>query len=200
MLRGKVIVRRYIESSCNTFLLEQPVQFRETDLSGVWVIEPKRNRDSRGFFTRTFCGQQFSAHGLHNRFVQHSTSYTRAKASLRGMHFQRTPHSEIKVVRCVRGTVFDVIVDLRVNSSTFCSWREFELSAENGRQLYIPEGFAHGFQTLTDAVEVGYLISEFYTPSAAAGVRFDDPAFKISWPLPVTVISDKDETWPDFRV
>ncbi len=173
--------------------------FRETDLGGVWIIEPERTRDSRGFFARTFCEREFSAHGLHNHFVQHSTSYTPTKASLRGMHFQRAPHSEVKVVRCLRGTVFDVIVDLRADSSTFCSWRGFELSAENGRQLYIPEGFAHGFQTLTNAVEVGYLISEFYTPSAAAGVRFDDPAFSISWPLPVTVISEKDKTWPAFR-
>lgn len=174
------------------------MKFCETDLAGAWIIEPEPLRDSRGSFVRTFCELEFAARGLHARFVQHSISYSTAKGTLRGMHFQTAPHAEIKVVRCLKGAVLDVIIDLRANSPTLRSWRSFELTAENGRQLYIPQGFAHGFQTLTEAVEVSYLISEFYTPTAAAGVRFDDPAFGIRWPLPIAAISDKDKTWPDF--
>jgi dTDP-4-dehydrorhamnose 3,5-epimerase len=174
------------------------MRFEETDLPGVWLIDPVPARDERGFFARTFCTREYAERGLVAGFVQHSTSHSSRCGTLRGMHFQRAPHQEIKVVSCLKGAIWDVVVDLRPWSSTFCKWRGFELSADNRRQLYIPEGMAHGFQTLRDDSEVGYLISAFYAPEAASGVRYDDPRFAISWPLPVSSISDKDRAWPDF--
>ena len=175
------------------------MRIHKTKLDGAQLIELEPVSDNRGFFVRTFCEREFAAHGLHTSFVQHSTSHTVARGSIRGMHFQRAPASEVKVVSCLKGAIYDVVIDLRASSPTHGRWQGFELSAENRRRLYIPVGFAHGFQTLTDDVEVGYLISEFYAPEAAAGVRFDDPAFGITWPQPVTVISDKDRNWPDFQ-
>lgn len=154
--------------------------------------------DERGSFARTFCVREFSEAGLETSFVQHSSSCTRAKGTVRGMHFQRAPHEEVKLVRCVRGSVLDVIVDLRPQSPTYRKWAGFELSEQNRTQLYIPKGFAHGFQTLTDDVEILYLISAFHAPDAAAGYRYDDPAFDISWPLPITVMAAKDLAWPGF--
>jgi dTDP-4-dehydrorhamnose 3,5-epimerase len=174
------------------------MRFIETDLFGAWLIEPIPARDARGFFARTFCAREFAEHGLTTRFVQNSTSQSAARGTLRGMHFQRAPHAEAKVVSCLKGAVWDVMIDLRPESPTYRRWQGFELTASNYRQLYIPEGLAHGFQTLCDDAEVGYLISEFYEPKAAGGVRYDDPIFAIEWPLPVTVISEKDRTWPDF--
>lgn len=175
------------------------MQFHKLDLAGAYLITPERRGDDRGYFVRTFCEAEFAAHGLQTRFVQHSASVSARKGTLRGLHFQSDPHGEIKIVRCLRGAIADVIVDLRPQSATFCGWRSFELTAENGRQLYIPKGFAHGFQTLTSDAEVGYLISEPYTPAAASGVRYNDPAFGIEWPLPVAAISARDLDWPDFR-
>jgi dTDP-4-dehydrorhamnose 3,5-epimerase len=154
--------------------------------------------DERGFFARTFCVQEFEAQGLETRFVQHSTSLTVRQGSVRGMHFQRAPHEEVKLVRCAKGAVHDVLIDLRPGSPTYRRWESYELTAENRRQLYVPAGLAHGFQTLMPDTEVGYLISAFYAPAAAAGVRYDDPAFGIRWPLPVADISAKDRAWPDF--
>lgn len=174
------------------------MNFLPTDLEGARLIDLTPNRDARGFFARTFCEREFAEAGLHARFVQHSTSHTLRKGALRGMHFQRAPHAEIKLVSCLRGAIYDVIVDLRPTSPTFKRWQGFELSEENRRQLYIPEGFAHGFQTLADNCEVHYLISAFYAPEAAGGLRYDDPAFAIDWPLSVTDIADKDRAWPDF--
>jgi dTDP-4-dehydrorhamnose 3,5-epimerase len=174
------------------------MRFVETDLLGAWLIEAVPACDSRGFFARTFCTHEFSAHGLTTRFVQNSTSQSVTKGTLRGMHFQCAPHAEAKVVSCLKGAVWDVMLDLRPESPTYRCWRGFELTASNYRQLYIPEGCAHGFQTLCDDAEVGYLISQFYEPQAAGGVRYNDPAFAIEWPLPVTVISEKDRAWPDF--
>ena len=174
------------------------MRFIETDLRGAWLIETLPVRDSRGFFARTFCARQFADHGLTARFVQNSTSQSVTRGTLRGMHFQRPPHAEAKVVSCLKGAIWDVIIDLRADSPTYRRWQGFELTAANRHQLYLPEGFAHGFQTLCDDAEVGYLISQFYEPLAAGGVRFDDPAFSIEWPLPVSVISDKDRAWPDF--
>lgn len=174
------------------------MRFSRTALRDAWLIEPVHARDERGFFARTFCIQEFADHGLTTRFVQHSTSFSICTGTLRGMHFQRAPHGEVKVVTCLKGAIWDVIIDLRPQSSSYRQWQGFELTADNRRQLYIPESFAHGFQTLGADVEVGYLISAFYAPAAAAGVRHDDPAFAIDWPLPVSVISDKDRTWPDF--
>ena len=160
------------------------------------LIHPEPSSDHRGSFTRLFCEREFSARGLETRFPQLSQSATHIHGTVRGLHFQRSPHSEVKLVRCAKGAIFDVIVDLRPGSSTYRHWQGFELTAENGNQLYIPQGFAHGFQTLSDACEVAYMISAFYFPEAAAGVRFDDPALGIAWPLPVTDLSDKDRAWP----
>jgi dTDP-4-dehydrorhamnose 3,5-epimerase len=174
------------------------MRFDQTNLRDAWLIEPVPACDDRGFFARTFCAQEYANHGLTTRFVQHNTSYSAAMGTLRGMHFQRAPHSEVKVVSCIAGRIWDVIIDLRPWSPTYRCWQGFELTVQNRRQLYVPEGFAHGFQTLCDDTEVGYLISAFYAPEAAAGVRFDDPAFAIEWPRPVTVISERDRTWPQF--
>lgn len=172
--------------------------FHATDLADAWLIEPQPIVDERGFFERTFCMREFRRHGLETSFVQHSTSYSVRKGTLRGMHFQNAPHAEAKVVTCLKGAIWDVIIDLRPDSPSFGRWQGFELTAANQRQLYVPAGFAHGLQTLCDETEVGYLISQFHAPHAAAGVRYDDPAFAIDWPLPVTAISAKDRAWPDF--
>lgn len=174
------------------------MRFSKTELCGAWLIEPTPARDERGFFARTFCVKEFKEHGLTTRFVQHNASQSAKRGTLRGMHLQSAPHSEVKVVTCLKGAIWDVIIDLRPKSPTYCQWRGFELTAANRHQLYVPKGFAHGFQTLCDEVEVGYLISAFYAPAAASGVRHDDPAFAIDWPLPVSAISEKDRTWPLF--
>jgi dTDP-4-dehydrorhamnose 3,5-epimerase len=172
--------------------------FHKTDLMDAWLIETEPHSDDRGWFARTFCEREFAALALETRFVQHSTSHNAAAGTLRGMHYQRAPHGEVKLVRCLKGAIHDVIIDLRPSSPTYRQWQGFDLSAEDGRQLYIPVGFAHGFQTLVDESRIGYLISEFYSPEAAAGVRWNDTAFRIEWPAPVTVMSDRDKSWPDF--
>jgi dTDP-4-dehydrorhamnose 3,5-epimerase len=174
------------------------MRFIPTRLEGVFLIEPEPAHDARGFFARTFCIQEFEAQKLETRFVQHSLSFNARRGTLRGMHFQREPHGEVKVVTCVKGGIRDVLIDLRPSSPTYRAWEGFDLTADNRRSLYIPKGFAHGFQTLEDETEVTYLISEFHAPAAAAGLRYDDPAFGIEWPLPVTVISPRDVSWPDF--
>lgn len=175
------------------------MRFEETTLGGAWLIDLLPVRDHRGFFARTFCVQAYADQGLTTGFVQHSTSQSVTRGTVRGLHFQRAPHSEVKVVRCLKGAIWDVIIDLRSDSATYRRWQGFELSAENQRQLYVPAGFAHGFQTLCDDTHVSYLISAFYAPLSASGIRYDDPAFAIDWPLPLTEISEKDRTWPDFR-
>jgi dTDP-4-dehydrorhamnose 3,5-epimerase len=174
------------------------MQFHETGLQDAWLIEPEPAHDERGFFARTFCLREFAERSLTARFVQHSLSQTKARGAVRGMHFQRPPHAEVKLVSCAKGAMFDVIIDLRPDSPSYRQWRGFELTPDNRRRLYVPEGFAHGFQTLTDDAETAYLISAFYAPEAASGVRHDDPAFAIDWPLSVTVVSEKDRSWPDF--
>ncbi len=174
------------------------MHFLPTKFDGAVLLEIDPHRDERGFFARTFCEREFAQHGMETRFVQHSISQTSLKASVRGMHFQKGAASEVKLVSCRRGAIVDVIIDLRQNSPTFGQWQGFELTADARNSLYIPKGFAHGFQSLMDDVEVNYLISDFYAPDAAAGYRYDDPAFAITWPLPVSVISEKDRTWPDF--
>jgi dTDP-4-dehydrorhamnose 3,5-epimerase len=176
------------------------MRFETTSLDGVRLVHLEPARDSRGFFARSFCADEFRAHDLEAEFPQHSLSCSSRKGTVRGMHFQRAPHAEVKLVRCIRGSIWDIIIDLRPDSATFRQWRGFELSDENGTQLYIPKGFAHGFQTLSDDAQVNYLISECYAPAAASGVRHDDPAFGITWPLPVSMISEKDLLWPDFAI
>lgn len=174
------------------------MKFQSIALHGAFLIEPAAMHDSRGFFARTFCAEEFATHGLKIDFPQHSISFSAHKGTLRGMHYQRVPYGEAKLVRCARGSIWDVIIDIRRDSSTFGQWLGFELSSANGRQVYVPEGFAHGFQTLGDDVEVSYLISTPYVPEAAAGFRHDDPAIGINWPLSVTHISEKDLRWSDF--
>jgi dTDP-4-dehydrorhamnose 3,5-epimerase len=171
------------------------MQFHPTDLTDARLIELAPFVDERGSFARVFCAGEFRDAGLPTDFVQHSISRNRLRGTLRGMHFQAAPHEEAKIVRCARGAIFDVIIDLRPGSPTYRRWQGFELTETNNRQLYIPKGFAHGFQTLTDDAEIHYLISAFYEPSAGSGVRFDDPAFGIAWPLPVSTMSEKDRGW-----
>jgi len=173
--------------------------FRSTGLAGVRLIDLEPARDERGLFARTFCTRELAAQGLETGFVQHSISFTERAGSVRGMHFQKGPHEEVKLLRCIRGAIHDVLIDIRPDSPTYGRWEAYELTAENRRQLYVPAGLAHGFQTLLPDTEVGYLISAFYAPAAAAGIRHDDPAFAIAWPLPVADISPKDRTWPDWR-
>jgi len=174
------------------------MKFVETELSGAFIIRPEPVADSRGFFARVFCRREFEAHGLNPNLVQCNISFNREKGTLRGMHYQVAPHSETKLVRCTNGAIFDVIVDLRSDSLTRRKWLGVELSTENRTMLYVPEGFAHGYLTLTDNTEVFYQVSEFYTPSCERGVRWNDPAFGIRWPVPPRVISDKDGLHPDF--
>jgi dTDP-4-dehydrorhamnose 3,5-epimerase len=173
--------------------------FRSTGLAGVRLIDLEPARDERGLFARTFCTRELAAQGLETGFVQHSISVTERAGSVRGMHFQKSPHEEVKLLRCIRGAIHDVLIDIRPDSPTYCRWEAYELTAENRRQLYVPAGLAHGFQTLLSDTEVAYLISAFYAPAAAAGIRHDDPAFAIAWPLPVADISPKDRAWPDWR-
>jgi dTDP-4-dehydrorhamnose 3,5-epimerase len=172
--------------------------FKETNLKGAFIIEPEIMADERGFFARTWCAREFEAHGLTPKLVQCNISFNKQKGTLRGMHYQVVPHEEAKVVRCTMGTIYDVIIDLRPNSSTYKRWASVDMSAENRRMLYVPEGFAHGFLTLEDDTEVFYQMSEFYAPECARGVRWNDPAFNITWPLGVTVISEKDGQYPNF--
>lgn len=173
--------------------------FTETKLKGAFIIDLEPHRDRRGFFARTFCAQEFEAHGLKSTIAQCNLSYNHQKGTLRGMHYQIPPVSETKVVSCVRGAIYDVIIDLRPDSPTYTQHIAVELTAENRRALYIPELFAHGFQTLTDDAEVLYQMGEFYTPGYDRGIRYDDPMFSIEWQLPVSVISDRDLAWSAFE-
>lgn len=173
--------------------------FTETPLPGAFLIDLEPIEDERGSFSRIFCEREFAAAGLVERFPQWSVSRNRRKGTLRGMHFQDSPNAEIKLVRCTAGAICDVIVDLRRASPTYCRWFAADLSAANGRALYIPEGLAHGFQTLTDEAEVSYHISAFHVPGVGRGVRWDDPAFAIDWPqASERVISERDRSYPDF--
>jgi len=172
--------------------------FAATQLDDAWLIEVEPREDQRGFFARTWCRQELAAQGLDTEVAQESLSYNRHRGTVRGLHFQRSPHEETKIVRCTRGAIFDVIVDLRPRSPTYLKWQGFELTAENRRAIYIPKGFGHGFQSLTDDAEIAYQISAFYAPEAAAGFRYDDAAFGVAWPLPVTIISEHDLGWPAF--
>ena len=172
--------------------------FQPTNLKDAWLVLLEPAHDNRGFFARTFCVDEFAAHGLETSYPQHSISMSSRRGTVRGMHYQREPHSEVKLVRCLKGAIWDVIIDIRKDSSTYRRWQAFELSGSNNRQIYIPKGFAHGFQTLSDEVEVSYLISEPYVPESASGIRHDDPTFHIAWPLPVIAISERDLRWPNF--
>lgn len=171
------------------------MRFTETSLKGAFIIEPDRIEDERGFFARTFCRQEFEKHGLNPNMVQCSVSFNTKKGTLRGMHYQAKPHEEVRLVRCTRGALYDVILDLRGDSPTFKQWIAVELTAENRKMAYVPEGFAHGFQTLEDNTEVFYQMSEFYHSECARGARWDDPVFGIVWPIDKKTVSRKDASW-----
>lgn len=175
------------------------MEFTETRLKHAYLVRLKRIEDQRGFFARGFCRDEFQAHGLNPNMSQLNVAFSHAKGTVRGMHYQEAPHEEAKFIRCTRGAIFDVIVDLRPGSPTRGQWVGVELTADNGLMLYAPEGFAHGYQTLADDTEMYYLTSAPYAPGAARGVRFDDPALRIDWPMPATVVSEPDRGWPDFR-
>jgi dTDP-4-dehydrorhamnose 3,5-epimerase len=175
------------------------VIFTETPLPGAFVVDPEPLEDARGLFARTWCWREFEARGLETRIAQCSTSFNKRKGTLRGMHYQEPPAAETKVVRCTRGSFHDVIIDLRPDSRTFTRHFAGVLTADNRKMLYVPAGFAHGFQTLEDGTEVFYQISEFYSPDHGRGVRWDDPAFGIRWPEDERTIVERDRSYPDFR-
>ena len=172
--------------------------FRKTPIAGAWFVEPEPHVDDRGSFARTWCATEFARHGLSPRFVQASVSYNRRRGTLRGLHYQVAPHAEAKLVRCTRGAIYDVAVDLRPDSPTFRRHAAVVLDADNRLALYVPEGCAHGFQTLADDTEVLYQMSAFYAAEASRGVRWDDPAFAIPWPAADRIIADRDRHYPDF--
>jgi dTDP-4-dehydrorhamnose 3,5-epimerase len=173
--------------------------FTETPLKGAYVIDLEKREDERGFFARYYCEQEYAKHGLSTSFVQINNSLAVEKGTLRGMHYQLSPAAETKVVRCLTGALWDCIIDLREDSSTFRQHFAVELTSENRSMLYVPKGFAHGFITLTDNTEALYLVDEFYAPEFERGIRYDDPSFGIEWPLQPTVISEKDGQHPDFN-
>jgi dTDP-4-dehydrorhamnose 3,5-epimerase len=174
--------------------------FTELALKGAFLVEVKKIEDDRGFFGRAWCANEFREHGLNPSFVKLNTSFSYRKGTIRGLHYQADPYQEVKFIRCTRGRIWDVIIDLRPGSPTFMKWLGNELSADNYRMVYVPENFAHGFVTLEDNSEVYYPVSQFYTPGAERGLRWNDPAFDIQWPVEITVVSDKDRSHPDFSV
>jgi len=175
------------------------MKFTSTKLKGAYIIDVEKREDERGFFARTFCANEFTRYDLETKFVQANMSFNYKKGTLRGMHFQKSPYEEDKLVRCTKGSLFDVIIDLRTESPTFKQWVGVELTEENRRALFVPKGFAHGFITLEDNTEINYLVTQFYTPEADSGVRFNDPAFNIQWPTEVTSVSEKDKNHPDYQ-
>jgi dTDP-4-dehydrorhamnose 3,5-epimerase len=172
--------------------------FTPTKLQGAYILEVKKIEDERGFFGRSWCKRELEEHGLNANVVQANVSYNKVKGTLRGMHFQKAPHQETKLVRCTRGAIYDVIIDLRPDSPTYKQWIGVELTESNYRMLFVPEDFAHGFITLEDNTEVTYQVTQYYTPGAEGGIRWNDPAFNIEWPIPPVVVSGKDQAHPDF--
>ncbi len=174
------------------------MRFTQTEIGDGWVIDPSPHVDSRGRFMRAWCAREFGAHGIDFMPVQANMGCSTVRGAVRGMHFQIAPAAEAKLVRCTRGAIYDVVLDLRPLSPSFRQWFGVELSAENGRMLLVPELCAHGYQTLEPETEMHYMTSAFYEPSCVRGARFDDPAFAIDWPLPVAAVSDQDRCWPSF--
>jgi len=174
--------------------------FTETKLKGAYIIDVKRLEDERGFFGRSYCKQEMEEYGLNTNMVQANVSYNKKKATLRGMHMQAAPYAETKLVRCTRGAIYDVIIDMREDSETYKQWIGVELTADNYRMLFVPEGFAHGFITLEDNTDVTYNVTQYYTPGSERGIRWNDPAFNIVWPIAPEIISEKDRAVPDFEV
>ncbi len=174
------------------------MRFTPAPLPGAYVIEIEERSDDRGFFARGFCQQEFEEHGLSGRIAQCNVSWNEARGTLRSLHYQLPPHAEVKLIRCTRGAIYDVIVDLRRESPTYRRWFAAELTAQNHRMMYVPEGFAHGYESLEPDTEAFYIASEFYSPTHERGVRWNDPAFKIEWPIPEPILSAKDRSHPDF--
>lgn len=174
------------------------MKFTETELGDAWIVDLEQLADERGFFARAWCKNEFAQHQITSELAQANISFNHTKGTIRGMHYQIEPYGEAKFVRCIRGAIYDVIIDLRPGSDTYRRWLGVELLADTHRALFVPQGFAHGFQTLTDNTEVFYQVSQFYTPGAEQGLRYDDPSFNIEWPEPVSIISEKDASWPDF--
>lgn len=174
------------------------MKFTETFLEGAYIIEPEPHYDERGFFARTWCRQEFESHNLNTNLAQCNLSFNKRRGTLRGLHYQAAPYQETKLVRCTKGSIYDLIVDVRPGSETFKKWFAVELTAANHLMLYIPEGFAHGFQALEDETEIFYQISEFYRPEYSRGIRWNDAAFDFRWPLEETVMSERDRSFPDF--
>lgn len=176
------------------------MKFMPSELPGAYIIEPEPIKDNRGFFARSFCQKEFENQGLQCNFVQNNISWNRERGTLRGMHYQLSPHAEVKLIRCTRGAIYDVIIDLRPDSPTYCKWVGVELTADNYRMFYVPENFAHGYQTIEPDTEVFYLVSEFYTPASERGVRWNDPIFNIKWPLTDPIVSVKDRSYLDYQL
>ncbi|WP_319502721.1 dTDP-4-dehydrorhamnose 3,5-epimerase [uncultured Draconibacterium sp.] len=174
--------------------------FAETELKGAFLINIEQLEDERGFFARSWCIKEMKKHGINGKIVQTNISYNKKKGTLRGMHFQKSPFEEAKLIRCTRGSIFDVIVDLRRDSPTYLHWLGVELTDDNYKMLYVPENFAHGFITLNDNTEVLYQMFEFYIPECASGIRWNDPALNISWPEDISIISKKDMHYPDYKI
>jgi dTDP-4-dehydrorhamnose 3,5-epimerase len=174
--------------------------FKPTMLADACLIELERIEDERGFFARAWCRREFDTRGLASAPAQMNLSHTKVRGTIRGLHYQSPPCAETKLLHCLRGSIYDVIVDLRPDSPTYKKWMAVELTASEHRMLYVPAGFAHGFQSLEDDVEVLYVVSEFFSPGHERGIRYNDPAFAISWPLEVRMVSDKDRQWPDFAL
>lgn len=172
--------------------------FHETPLPGCYVIEPERMQDHRGFFTRVWCQKELEQRGLKAEVRQSNVGFSHRKGTLRGLHYQKSPRAEVKIVRCTRGAMFDVVVDLRPHSQTHKQWFGVELTEDNGKMIYVPEGFAQGYITLADDTEMNYHTSQFFDREAASGVRYDDPAFSIKWPIDISVISEQDTKWPNY--
>lgn len=176
------------------------MKFIETPLVGAYVVEMEPIADNRGYFARSYCEREFVERGLKVPFVQCNVSYNHQRGTIRGMHYQREPHGETKLIRCIRGAIYDVIVDIRPESASYGKWYGVELCSSNQRMLYVPDGFAHGFQTLENETEVFYQMGNFFVPESSEGLRWDDPVIGIEWPLPCSVISDKDQSYPGFRL
>ncbi|MCX6006126.1 MAG: dTDP-4-dehydrorhamnose 3,5-epimerase [Chloroflexi bacterium] len=172
--------------------------FKEIELKGAYIIELEPLKDERGYFARTYCQNEFRQNGLELTIMQCDVSYNRKKGTLRGLHYQSAPHEEVKLVSCTRGSMYDVIVDIREQSPTYCRWLAVELTEQNRKMLYIPKGFAHGFQTLADDTAVYYQMSEYYHPGLARGIRWNDSALGINWPVKISIMAAKDRQFPDF--
>tara|TARA_B110000003_G_C16614884_1_gene520928 strand:- start:410 stop:940 length:531 start_codon:yes stop_codon:yes gene_type:complete len=174
------------------------MKFNSTDIDGLYYVDIDRLEDERGFFGRAFCSQEFEKINLDSEVCQANISYNHSAGTLRGMHYQKSPYQESKFIRCIKGSIYDVVIDLRKNSPTYCHWFGIELNDKNRTALFVPKDFAHGFVTLADDTEVIYLVSQSYVPNAEKGIRWDDPFFAIDWPISPSLVSSKDAQWPDF--